>query len=620
MRLGNPLFYHAGQREFDILVSMPEPSELKNLQGRLSPRVTAVFGSDQELLFVGEDFALLANRGDRVEDVLNKAGLLPTATSPLHRREAAFWEEMDSVPQAVQASLECYGNLPRDAISRALEENRIILSEQAGLRLILTDDYLRPELANLDDSPRPYLLAKPVGREIWVGPFVRPGQTATWTCLSYWLRSHRWLIARLGGWDYPAQPSVASHPASLHFALGRISLCLLQTAARGSCAAENALLTFDAVTGQSGRHPIKARCTLPAPQSFTFEDWVSPHTGIVAELSGPNEQRYGLRHVRARFVLSPLPGNLHRVAPMGHAYGWGSTAEEARQRAIAEAIERYCSTYRGDESLVLGTREDVGDLHPSQLLASWRPPDVSLEPFRDDVPIAWMHTQPLAGGEPLLMPAALVLMDYQDTGQPKFAFTDSVGCAAGPTKESAILSGLLELVERHARARFEREATPRAGLTLGSFGDPSLLEIAEAVHSAGRTCELADISTELPGKVYAAVSFTDQGLDPVMSTAAHLDPGRAVRKALGELAQILVWRELTRDQRPRFRTGDVGYLRPNVVGSVDQDGALLDPADGLASVVSALTSRGLNPNAVDLTRSDVGLPVWRAVIPGLNSK
>ena len=265
---------------------------------------------------MGENFSLQLPQGN-VADGLDTAHLLLTEDSAeLPQALSAFWEEMAAIPQDIVVSLDCFGNLPHDTIERTLEANLIRIDRSAALRLILTDDYLRPELRQLLNSEVPYLLAKPVGREIWLGPLVHPGETATWECLAYWLRSRRWLAARLSGWGYPPQPSVAAHPTTFHFAIAWISLYLLNTTlANNKSPLENGLLTFDVVTHRSDRHTIKARYPLPRPQLLGWDDWVSPHTGIVAELSGPHETLFGLHHVRARYVLSPLPYDLPDGTP-----------------------------------------------------------------------------------------------------------------------------------------------------------------------------------------------------------------------------------------------------------------------------------------------------------------
>jgi oxazoline/thiazoline synthase len=90
----------------------------------------------------------------------------------------------------------------------------------ADLTVVLTDDYLRPELAEINlrhlAEGRPWLLARPVGSVLWLGPFFGTGPC--WRCLAHRLEGHRqplaYLEARLRGRDPqavpPAKPSAAA--------------------------------------------------------------------------------------------------------------------------------------------------------------------------------------------------------------------------------------------------------------------------------------------------------------------------------------------------------------------------------------------------------------------------
>ena len=87
-----------------------------------------------------------------------------------------------------------------------------------NVTVVVTDDYLRPELAAWNArslaSGKPWLLVKPVGIETWIGPMIVPGQTACWECLAQRLRGHRKLetyIARRDGKDSPLGRGARQH-------------------------------------------------------------------------------------------------------------------------------------------------------------------------------------------------------------------------------------------------------------------------------------------------------------------------------------------------------------------------------------------------------------------------
>lgn len=75
------------------------------------------------------------------------------------------------------------------------------VQEDGQLTVVITDDYLRPELRDINRqalaSGRPWLLAKPVGAEIWLGPLFRPDVTGCWECLAHRLAHNREVAAYL---------------------------------------------------------------------------------------------------------------------------------------------------------------------------------------------------------------------------------------------------------------------------------------------------------------------------------------------------------------------------------------------------------------------------------------
>ena len=74
-------------------------------------------------------------------------------------------------------------------------ENYPLTSDRNALLVVLTDDYLQPQLKEINktalSASQPWLLAKPVGGVLWLGPIFEPENTGCWECLSQRLRGHR---------------------------------------------------------------------------------------------------------------------------------------------------------------------------------------------------------------------------------------------------------------------------------------------------------------------------------------------------------------------------------------------------------------------------------------------
>jgi ribosomal protein S12 methylthiotransferase accessory factor len=64
-----------------------------------------------------------------------------------------------------------------------------------SLRVVLTDDYLQPELEQINQkalqTQQPWLLVKPISAVLWLGPIFHPSETGCWQCLAQRLHGNR---------------------------------------------------------------------------------------------------------------------------------------------------------------------------------------------------------------------------------------------------------------------------------------------------------------------------------------------------------------------------------------------------------------------------------------------
>ena len=91
-----------------------------------------------------------------------------------------------------------FGGVTVETVEAGLSSAGIAVVDEvaeASLVVAVTDDYLRGGLAELNAaalvSGRPWLLVRPGGRQCWLGPLMRPGQSACWECLAQRLRANR---------------------------------------------------------------------------------------------------------------------------------------------------------------------------------------------------------------------------------------------------------------------------------------------------------------------------------------------------------------------------------------------------------------------------------------------
>ena len=236
----------------------------------------------------------------------------------------------------------------------------------------------------------------------------------------------------------------------------------------------------------------------------------------------------------------------------------------------------------------------------------------------------------LAGGGTTLVPAALCL---KRPGAAEAAVNPSIGCACGPTAADAILSGLLEWVERDAAALWWHAGRPARMVALETLEEAGLLAMIAAARQglASRRTWMLDITSDLGVPCIACVSVLADGKGFAHGAAARMTLAAAARAAFVELCQMEVAWHLMALKRAsgrgpsspadlrhqtRFDTIDPAAL-PMLTPRLPPLSAAMAAPDDLDGLVARLAAAGYPPLAVDLSHPAIGLPVFKAIVPGL---
>ncbi len=532
-----------------------------------------------------------------------------------------------------------------------------------GLTVVVTDDYLREDLAVRAGGP-PWMLVKPVGTQIWIGPLFDPGRRGCWRCLAERLRPWR-------------RPDAAPPPQPVADSTARTALALAATEAlkwvlQGSSPViEGALVALDVRTLESTRHVFSplpgcpvcgTAASSPSPEltlssrvkAFTpgggdraatpeamlrdYGHHVSPITGIVDRLTPSLE--HDLLHIyTAGHVDPPGPGRIPGERRL--SAGRGITPAQGRAAALCECLERHSGFFRGTERWIEATLEELGSaaVHPNDCLRisdrqyagreAWNRLDLPFHwipvPFDERRPVDWTPAWSLTRREVRWLPAAYCFYGYPLPADHRFCRADSNGCAAGSCLEEAILQGFFEIVERDALALWWYNRATRPGVLLESFRQPYFTALHGELARRGREVWLLDLTTDLGIPAFAALSreVPARPGDVILGAGAHLDPAVAVAKALTEINQSLLGflagnprRMLSEDP------GEAPYLSPDPdrpPRGADDFPVLTRPdlKEEVELCVERARERGLEILVVDQTREDVGLPVARVVVPGM---
>lgn len=500
------------------------------------------------------------------------------------------------------------GAVPTDGIARALEAAGLQVGAGPGsLPLVVADDYLHPELEQLNArfhaEGRGWVLAKVTGSQAWLGPHVRPGETACWACLAERLSGNRqlerYLASKNGSSQVVARGRIAT-PSTLQAVTGLLAGDLQAILATG--AAErlaDTVVTFDLATLESERHHVVRQpyCRVcgdpaaraakgsrvelqPRPKGFTSDGGhriqrpedtyqrllkhVSPITGAVSSLKRQTVDDNGVAYSYSsghNFALMQDSLYFLRRNLRGRSGGKGRTEVQAKVGAICEAIERFNGVWRGGEPGVRGTYADLRDargaVHIEELLGfseaqyanrhAWNAKQVAgyhLVPERlaPDREIEWTPVWSLTHQRERLVPSAYCWFGHPDMGKLFFCASDANGNAAGNTVEEAALQGLMELVERDSVALWWYNRAPRPALDLDSLNEPYVDVMREYYDTQlDREVWVLDLTSDLGIPVFSACSFRRNGptQDILMGFGAHVDPRTAALRALTELNQFL---------------------------------------------------------------------------------
>jgi ribosomal protein S12 methylthiotransferase accessory factor YcaO len=294
------------------------------------------------------------------------------------------------------------------------------------------------------------------------------------------------------------------------------------------------------------------------------------------------------------------------------AYGRGLHLEDARAACLMEIVERRSAYADIDAAGTVGFAEKHAHVHARA--SEWgRDDGTCLDPNRltleapyADAPLYWIEAemQTLEGPIPMWVPAQCVFMFCNLDEVKLFSALGSTGLAAGASLEEAKFRALLEIIERDSECVMP--FSPRTCFDLEAVS-PGITMLLENYAELGIQVQFQDITTEL-GVPCCKCFVPDRDGQVVKGTGAHLDAGRALLSALTETPYPC-------PEGPPSQPALSGRIRVCLESLPDyaDASALRD----LQVLETLLLENGYHPIYVDLSREDIGLPVVRALVPGM---
>jgi ribosomal protein S12 methylthiotransferase accessory factor len=559
-----------------------------------------------------------------------------------------------------------------------------IAKRSPKLTITLVNDYLDRRLAEMNRErvagKTPWLLVQPSGVFPLAGPVFKPGDSACWTCLFDRMIRNREIKGFL---DRGPARAVAISPlvndtvgqTAIHFAAVEIAKAIAsgfrtdlrshiasfdltgaviakhyvarrpQCPTCGSRKLQNPRRTATPIEIAEGRKLIMTsggyRTVTSRATVARFRRHVSPLTGVVTRLERieadlPMNTNFFAQH---NFSAPAHSVDQLRSGLSGGSFGKGSTAEQGEASALMEAIERYSGIFQGDE---IRTERRFADFAPGDAVL---PNDIQLfseaqfrdrhiqqpdeshpvpEPFDSSTKTEWSPVWSLRDKRFRFLPTGLLYFFYGGF------HTDSNGCAAGNTREEAIVQGFLELVERDAYAIWWYNRVQRAEVDLKQFDDSYVSDLQAQFADAGRRLWVLDITSDLGIPAYVAIMhWMQNGHENIeFGSGAHFDRRIALLRSLTELTQFMSigmmggasGEKPTLDGVKPLRLEDYPFLIPS-------DRPIVPPAPGLRvhdntrdqvnACVEIAVNAGHDFLVLDQTRPDVEVPVVRVLVPGL---
>jgi ribosomal protein S12 methylthiotransferase accessory factor len=335
--------------------------------------------------------------------------------------------------------------------------------------------------------------------------------------------------------------------------------------------------------------------------------------------------------------------------------GSGRDREQALAAALGEAVERYsaaCAPPPG--RLVVGSAVEVGGeaVAPARFslfsCAQYDALEFPFRPFTETTPIVWTRGFALPGGEPALLPAQLVYLSDAYGPEPvRIGPSTSNGLACHATVPEAVLSGVLEVVERDA---FMIVWANRLSLPLLSWDRDEELLAFEARYLTPTALRYAavDLSAFWGVPTALGVVRSEEAVTAALGVGARsaVTVKEAVWKALDEACRVHAWAsDLLVRHRDREFAADFSEVRDfddHVHYYADQaraeaadfldaseesrDVAEVEPLPGesvlerIEAITDRLHARGTSAYAIDVTPPDVsaaGVAVAKVVVPEL---
>lgn len=271
-------------------------------------------------------------------------------------------------------------------------------------------------------------------------------------------------------------------------------------------------------------------------QTVLARDYLNKNTGLL------NHKMYDLTPPFADVSVN-LPLLFGDEGTAGRTLSY----KDSELTAILEGLERYNGLQAsGKKTVVHDTFRNLADFALNPLTVGVHAPDqyekenFPFQPFHPDRKMNWVWGYSLLQERSILVPE---LLAYYSLSREGFVYETSNGCAMGGSLEEAILHGIFEVIERDSFLLTWYARLPLPKLDLSSVADVEIqlmLQRMEAVGGYEIHAFQSTMEHSIPSIWVIAKNKKETGMNLLCAAGAHLDPVRAVKGALFELAGMML--------------------------------------------------------------------------------
>lgn len=321
--------------------------------------------------------------------------------------------------------------------------------------------------------------------------------------------------------------------------------------------------------------------------------------------------------------------------------GKGLDSDSAKASAFMESVEHW----HGERVELAGRNESYSSLHRENeggVVDVFALPLAKGARPQAHLPLWWNSGWDILTNRPIWVPFETVSTNFvSGIGRSTF-FASSNGLASGNHLLEAVLHGLLEVIERDSHARWSSKSDEEVRATsidLATVDDPVCLGVLELLERAKVHARVFDMTCDLGIPAYFCMlhEHHDQWrpLGAASGLGCSVSPEIALLRALTESVQSrttmiagsrddMFYRAYSEfvSVRGSKAIDNVAEQTPGRMSFSARKSLATTTFDGdIAILCDALRRGGVeNVIAVDLTKSAIGIPVVKLIVPGMENR